>query len=198
MGVDIVYFVDHDLPMESASSFLKEFNKRIKGNIHWNVYADTDICSFDNYFPNTQGDVCITFYNENEKKITIDLSLARRTLQIFELPGWDKIDCYRWDTVNKYLSNNKDFAETWTKNLIYIINEKLVPIFHSTKLILLKDSSSYEHEKLYNEILLEKGGTIEDVISYNSTFEHPCTILQNADAFGHSSNVNQPIYIFDL
>ena len=111
MGADIVYFVDHDLPIESASLFLKEFNKRIKGDIHWNVYADTDICSFDNYFPNTQGDVCITFYNENEKKINIDLSLAGRTLQIFE---------------------------------------------------------------------------------------HPCTILQNADAFGHSSNINQPIYILDL
>ena len=100
--------------------------------------------------------------------------------------------------MNDYFSKNNDFAESWTKKLKSIIQKNLVPIFHSTKLILLKDSSSYEHEKLYNDILLEKGGTFEDVISYNSSFEHPCTILQNEKAFGHSSILNQPIYIFDL
>ena len=195
MGVDIVYFLDHDLPMESESVFLSEFHKRTKDDIRWNVYADTEIKSFEKFFPNTQGEVYISFSDANEK---ININLAQRTLQIFDLPDWDEIDCYRWNTVNDYFSKNNDFAKSWTKKLKSIIQENLVPIFHSTKLILLKDSSSYEHEKLYNDILLEKGGTFEDVISYNSSFEHPCTILRNYEAFGQNPNFTQPIYIFDL
>ena len=31
MGVDICYFLDHDLPTDNAENFLKEFRKRVKG-----------------------------------------------------------------------------------------------------------------------------------------------------------------------
>ena len=39
MGVDILYFADHDLPMDSADIFMKEFSNRVNGNVEiydWN------------------------------------------------------------------------------------------------------------------------------------------------------------------
>lgn len=82
MGVDICYFVDHDLPMDSADAFINEFSKRVNGDVE--VYDINDVCdyqatekkgkwrvsydseygeydSFEKYFPNPKGDIAIFF-----------------------------------------------------------------------------------------------------------------------------------------
>ena len=43
-----------------------------------------------------------------------------------------------------------------------------------------------------------KGDTVEEALARNSTFEQPCAVLKNDEAFGHSKDLSQPIYIFDL
>ena len=39
MGVDILYYVDHDLPTDCAQSFLAEFNKRVGGTANGELLA---------------------------------------------------------------------------------------------------------------------------------------------------------------
>ena len=65
-------------------------------------------------------------------------------------------------------------------------------------MIILKDHSSYEHETLGGENLEEEGGTIEEALARNSKFKQPCAVLKNDEAFGHSKDLRQPIYVFDL
>ena len=65
-------------------------------------------------------------------------------------------------------------------------------------MILLKDSSSWEHEMLGGVNLEVKGDTVEEALARNSTFEQPCAVLKNDEAFGHSEDLRQPIYVFDL
>ena len=65
-------------------------------------------------------------------------------------------------------------------------------------MILLKDSSSWGHETLGGENLVDEGATIEEALARNSTFEDPCAVLKNDEAFGHSKDLRQPTYIFDL
>lgn len=65
-------------------------------------------------------------------------------------------------------------------------------------MILLKDSSSWEHETLGSLNLVDEGATIEEALARNSTFEEPRAVLKNDEAFGHSKDLRQPTYIFDL
>ena len=129
----------------------------------------------------------------------IELELEKNTLLIRNLPDWtDKVDFCRWHTMNDFFAQNVDYAKEWKENLVSLIKENLAQVFHPTKVILLKDSSSYEHETLGGENLEEEGGTIEEALACNSTFEQPCAVLKNDEAFGHSKDLRQPIYVFDL
>ncbi len=51
MGVDILYYVDHDLPTDCAESFLAEFNKRAGADGKWQVYSDGEDGSLEKQFP---------------------------------------------------------------------------------------------------------------------------------------------------
>ena len=120
-----------------------------------------------------------------------------KTLQIFNLPHFDEITCF-WEEMNEDFSKNIELAKKRKNQLVSVIEETLKPLFHTTKLILFKQDNCDEHITLYKEKLIENGCSIEDVIAYNSSFKQPCAILRNESAFGHSPNLYQPIYIFDL
>ena len=109
MWTPINYFVDHDLPVESAKAFLAEFDNRICGNQNWKIKADTDACNFESYFPNTQGNIIIYNFDEN-LKIKIELDLSMKTLQIFNLPHFDEITCF-WEEMNEAFSKNTELAK---------------------------------------------------------------------------------------
>ncbi len=103
MGVDILYYVDHDLPTDCAQSFLAEFNQRAGADGKWRIIGGWADGSLEKQFPN---------------------------------PGGENLE--------------------------------------------------------------EEGGTIEEALACNSTFEQPCAVLKNDEAFGHSKDLSQPIYVFDL
>lgn len=224
MGVDICYFVDHDLPMNSADAFIKEFSKRANGNfevcdrnndcdnsdetisqnaekkVKWCVSYDSkygEYDSFEKYFPNPKGSIAIFFSDEN---FNVELDLAKNTLEIWSLKNnWrSEIDFCRWHTMDNFFAEEIDFAKNWTQKLFSQIKEVIVPIFHSKQVLLTKDSSSLEHETLYGNYLMENGETIEAALLKNSEFENPCPILRNDEAFGHSEDLEQPFYVFDL
>lgn len=103
MGVDILYYMDHDLPTDCAQSFLAEFNKRAGADGKWRIIGGWADGSLEKQFPN---------------------------------PGGENLE--------------------------------------------------------------EEGGTIEEALARNSTFEEPCAVLKNDEAFGHSKDLRQRIYVFDL
>ena len=196
MGVDILYYVDHDLPTDCAQSFLAEFNKRVGADGKWRIIGGWADGSLEKQFPNPGGDIHIYKTCGDSE---IELEFEKNTLLIRKLPGWtDKVDFCRWHTMNDFFAQNVDYAKEWKENLVSLIKENLAQVFHPTKVILLKDSSSYEHETLGGENLEEEGGTIEEALALNSTFEEPCAVLKNDEAFGHSKDLRQPIYVFDL
>ncbi len=196
MGVDILYYVDHDLPTDCAENFLAEFNRRAGADSKWQVLYDEDDGSLEKHFPNPGGSVHI-YKVEGDSEIELDL--AKGTLMVWNLPGWmDKVDFCSWYAMDDFFAQNVNFAKEWKEKLVSVIKENLAPVFHSTKVILLKDSSSYEHETLGSLNLEVKGNTIEEALARNSTFEQPCAILKNDEAFGHSKDLSQPIYVFDL
>lgn len=212
MGVDILYFADHDFPMDSADIFMKEFSNRVNGNVEiydwnqdsfkekngkWYVSYNGEDRSFESYFPNSKTGIEIHFSNDD---LDIEVELAKDTIMIWKIKeNWDKeINCYRWYTMDEFFSKDKEFAAEWKEKLISQIKEILTPIFHSTKVLLTKDSSSYEHETLAGEYLIDKGETIEQALLHNSEFKEPCAILRNNEAFGHDPDLPQPLYVFDF
>ncbi len=196
MGVDILYYVDHDLPTDCAQSFLAEFNKRAGADGKWRIIGGWADGLLEKQFPNPSGDIHIYKTCGDSE---IELEFEKNTLLIRKLPGWmDKVDFCRWHTMNDFFSRNVDYSKEWKENLVSLIKENLAQVFHPTKVIILKDSSSYEHETLGGENLEEEGGTIEEALALNSTFEEPCAVLKNDEAFGHLKDLRQPIYVFDL
>lgn len=196
MGIQINYFVDHDLSLDSVKTFLSEFLKRTHEDNHWKIEADTNLCDFESFFPNTQGNISIYNFTDN-LQTQIELDLSMKTLQIFSLPHFDEIDCF-WENLNKEFSENTVVSKKRISQLISTIKENIVPVFHSTKLILFNQETFNEHKVLYKEKLIENGCSIEEVLKYNKTFDNPCAILTNENAYKNYSDLYQPIYLFDL
>ena len=246
MGVDIFYFANHDLPTDSAENFVKEFSKRVNGNVElydWshdcddcdkNFYSITVTdCStnkeeieevsfpdhskfmkndkwylcydhidgpFESCFPNPKGDIKIHFTNDD---IDVDLELAKQSLFIWNIKtNWkNEIDYCRWFTMNDFFSSDtedKEYCKKWKELLINQIKEVLTPIFHCSKVLLVKDNMSEEHETLWGTFIMEKGDSIEEALKKNSDFKEPCPILKNEEAYLHDPNLYQPFYVFDF
>ncbi|MBR3544129.1 MAG: hypothetical protein IKN82_10625 [Treponema sp.] len=175
---------------------MAEFNKRAGADGKWQVLYDEDDGSLEKHFPNPGGSVHI-YKVEGDSEIELDL--AKNTLMVWNLPGWmDKVDFCSWHTMDDFFAQNVNYAKEWKENLVSLIKENLAQVFHPTKVILLKDSSSWEHEMLGGVNLEVKGDTIKEALARNSMFEEPCAVLKNDEAFGHSKDLRQPIYVFDL
>ena len=245
MGVDIFYFANHDLPVDSAESFIKEFSKRVNGNVElydWshdcedcdkNFYTLTVTdCStneeeiqelsfpdhskfmknnkwylcydhidgvFVSNFPNPKCDIKIHYTNDD---IDIDLELAKHTLFIWNIKtSWrNEVNFCRWFTMNDFFSypDRVESAKEWKNKLVSQIKEVLTPVFHCSKVLLVKDNMSEEHERLWSDYIITHGESIEDALKRNADFNEPCAILRNEEAFSHDPDLNQPFYVFDF
>lgn len=82
MGVDIFYFVDHDLPTNSAKNFMDELNRRTGSESTWDFLYNEDAGSFENCFPNLQGDIEMTL---SDADLNVELNLAKHVLMIWNL-----------------------------------------------------------------------------------------------------------------
>ena len=137
MGVDILYFADHDLPMDSADIFMKEFSNRVNGNVEiydwnqdsfkekngkWYVSYNGEDRTFESYFPNSKTGIEIHYSNGD---LDIEVELAKNTILIWKIKkNWDKeIDCYRWYAMDEFFSKDKEFAAEWKEKLISQIKE---------------------------------------------------------------------------
>ena len=108
--------------------------------------------------------------------------------------------------VDLFMENDSRCHE-WFSTMITTLKETLVPILHSKKLLLTADSSSYTHETMYGDFLMDQGKTIDEALEMNNTFNPPCNIWKNEEAFGrpetdydslNDDDCGGPFFVFDL
>lgn len=221
MGVDILYFLNHDLKTDTAENFLVDFKSRINGkdvilydcekqswtdnepkNGVWYILYNK---SFESNFNSNKLDL---FYKDDN--LQLDLALSKNTVCVFEMKidGKDIPAWCRWYTLCNVFEKNSPYnAKEWVHTMVENYKKYLVPIFHSTKVLLTADSSSLRHETLGAEFLREKGMTIEDALEKNKEFNPPCKVFKNDAAFGRKSedyydeqseNPIGALFLFDL
>lgn len=214
MGVDILYFIDHDLPTDTPQIFYEEFKKRVCNtdvilhNVNKSPFRDINIKK------NTWYILYLDGYSEFVLHYEVDnyefhLEVYKKTVRIDNIDFNNKtaFDYLRWYHLIAYLKENKLEGRKWLKIPISIYKKYLKTIFHSQKLLLIADSSSYRHETLYGELIDENNGkSIDHIIELNKSFSSPCKIWKNEDAFGrpesdywsnHEHEVDA-FFIFDL
>lgn len=191
---------DNGKSYENKTIIDKPIHSRFMKDGKWYVCYDSeygDYPTFEGYFPNPKHGIRIHYSNND---LDIELELAKKTLMIWKIKNnWDnEIDCYRWYTMNDFFSDDIEFAKSWKEKLILQVKDFLTPVFHCSEVLLVKDSSSYEHETLTYEYLVENGESIEEALLRNSEFKEPCAILRNDESFGHDTELSQPFYIFNF
>ena len=220
MGVDICYFLDHDLPTDNAKDFLKEFKKRVKGKkviLHdcekqyWcNVEQENNVW-YIKYLETFEGTFCSHVFNLSvsykNKNYEIELSIYRKCIEIDEMKyKGQPIPAYcRWNRMYTFLQDDKTFdeytlyiARNWINNMLERYKEFLNPIFHSSKVLLTEDSSSFRHETLAGDFIMEKGLSIDEALDKNNEFASPCTVLKNENCFGFALETDEPFFMFNF
>lgn len=209
MGVDICYFLDHDLPTDSPQKLYEELKKRIPDkeiilhNKETVPFYKKDVW----YILPCESNQEISLHYENEI-FSLHLEIYKNVVEVREIKKDDKpaFDYLRWYQMITFFMNKEINGLQWFENMIDTLNNTLVSIFHSKQLLLTADSSSIRHETLYGEFLMEQGKTIEEALEMNKSFSPPCKVLRNEEAFGRSEidykgNGDDwvgPFFIFDV
>ena len=193
MGVDILYFMDHDLPMNDFRQLCTEFKKRVRGNA---VVLDDADGSETNMPTNGMWHIVRYCYSENDVDINLSyndetfqcsLDMYKNAAEIREtkINGKTAFDTLRWNyMVDMFERDFPISGKKWADKMIDICRNYFVPILHSTKILLTADSSSYRHETLAGDFLMEQGKTIDEALELNKSFSPPCKVWRNDEAFG--------------
>ncbi len=217
MGVDICYFIDHDLPTESPQNLYEEFKKRINDSeviLHnCSEIPFRDVISKNDtwyiLYGNEYPDICLHYEKDNYsfhldiyKKLVDVKDIEYINRKNFETP----FDYLRWYQMLDYFRENSKEGHDWLDKPINIYKKYLVSLFHSTKLLLIADSSSYRHETIEGDFIMEQGKSIDEIVELNKTFSPPCKIWRNEEAFGRQKSDYEnddydwidAFFIFDL
>ena len=222
MCESILFFADHDLPMNSADDFIKEFTGRTKSNIILTDCSETttDITrvhfsedkkntwyfsywrtdgDFDKVFSNVYRDIGMFFCNG---ELEISFELFEKTVEVKQIivRGKDELrNDYRWSPIRDFLLKDTEHGHRWLDSLLDTGRKYLQPLLHSKQILLLKDSGSLVHEHLYGEYLADRGMSFKEALSLTAS-----TIIRNNDCFKYSNIYNfsnifaDPIFLFDL
>lgn len=214
MGVDICYFIDHDLPNDNALEFLETFKNRVNGKeviLHdveklW--FAEVEkkngvwYILYSKSFEKSLNNVGeIRFYYKDDI-LELELDLYKKVIDVCSMqvnekniPTW-----HRHHEISSYYRGEEDYIKGWIKSIQDNYKKYLVPLFHSKEVLLTADSSNRLHETVYGDYLMGRGMSIEEALSVE-----PCIVLRNYDCFKTTSDENEPynenklpFYIFDL
>ena len=201
MGVDIYRYVDHDLPTDNIESFVSEFKKRVNSE---NIVLENVECVPD--WENKKDDVWYIFIdscdNYNIFYNELEFWVCKKVLNVRYVEIDGKEDCARWWFMIRYFESDFEYAKKWVNGTINFLKQNVIPIFHSTKLLLLADSSSQRHEHL-DDCLDYDGKTIDEALELNKEFGVPCKVYKNEEAIGikesdYWDGEIGPIFLFDL
>lgn len=222
MGVNACFFVDHDLPTDSAENFIKAFVERSDGNIivsdivnevpdtifaHsfkkldvnlWNLFYCSLEGPFEEIFPAFCKELRISHV---DGEFSMSLSLYKNSIKVEEIKvhGKDEINKYPWRSFRDILLTDSEPGRMWKDLLLRTYRKYLLPIFHSRHVLLAKDSSSWLHETVGGEYLGDKGMTLEEALAM-----HPCTVIRSDDCFKFpdelvfTGSFNDSFFLLDL
>ena len=201
MGVDIYRYLDHDLPTDNIESFVNELKKRVNSE---NIVLETVECVPE--WENKKDDVWYIFidpcdiYNifHNE----LEFSVYKKALEVRYVEIDGKEDSSRWPFLLNYFESEIEYGKKWINGTIKFLKQNFVPIFHSTKLLVLADNRGYRHEFL-DDCIEYDGKTIDEAIELNKKFDVPCKVYTNEEAIGikesdYWDGEIGPIFLFDL
>ena len=213
MGVDICFFLDHDLPIDNPQNLYEELKKRISGKEI--ILNDCDKIPFNEMQP--QKYVWYILYGESffdksldykDDTYEIHLELYKNVSYVNNInkDGNIAFDYLRFHRMLSLFEENKNEGKAWFTNMIKTLKTTVVPVLHSKKLLLTADSSSYRHETLYADFLMEQGKTIEEALEMNKSFTPPCKVWKNKEVFGRPEDDYygdgedwvDPFFVFDL
>ncbi len=193
MGVDILYFMDHDLPTADFRQFCTEFRNRVKGNA---VILDNHDGSETNVpaagmwhivrycYSENDADVILS-YNDKTFQCSLDMYKNAAEIRETKINGKTAFDTLRWNyMVDMFERDFPISGKKWADKMIDICRNYFVPILHSTKILLTADSSSNRHETLAGDFLMDQGKTIDEALELNKSFSPPCKVWRNDEAFG--------------
>ncbi len=199
MGIDICYFLDHDLSLNNHERLCEELRKRVndkevifhdcdteqaeysgpKMNVwHVNFYKADKSILFD--------DEIHLFFNNGTFDCTIELYKGAAFLVDLNIDGENPFNYLRWNHMIDLFRDEAEKGKEWKNLLLNVCNQYIVPILHSKKILLTADSSSFRHETLGGEYLMEKNMTIEEALEMNNSFSSPCKVWRNEEAFGRA------------
>lgn len=212
MGIDICYFLDHDLPTDNPQVLYEELKKRIPDNEI--ILHNCEKVPFSTIplqknvwyvlYQDTYPDIVLHYEDDI---FTYHPSLYKKVADVGDVDkdGKTAFDYLRWNYMKSYFRDNMAEGHQWVSSMINNLNF-LVKVFHSTKLLLTADSSSYQHEMLCDDYLREQGKTIDEALEMNQLFNPPCKVWRNNEAFGRAesdyegdkNNCAGPFFIFDV
>lgn len=202
MSIDICHYVDHDLPTESVDSFVNGLKNRV--NSEKIIVKNGD--DYHYTLSNVENDVWYIYYkDENNIQVycnQLEFAVYKKALDVFNVKIDNKIDLLRWDKMVNNFENDLDKAKKWLNGTLDFLRQNVVPIFHSTKLLILADSFSNRHSDLF-DFIIEGGKSIDEALEYNKTFDIPCKVYKNNEAIGIKESDYWdgdfgPIFLFDL
>lgn len=222
MSVGVCFYVDHDLPTDSAESFRRAFVERSDGNIIVSdIVNEVPDTIFAHGFQKLDANLWYFFYcsiegpfdyifpaffkllriSHTDEEVSMSLRVYKHSIKVEELKmhGKDEINKYQWRSVRDILLTDSEPGRMWKDLLVEIYRKHLLPIFHSKHVLLAKDSSSWLHESVGGEYLGDKGMTLEEALAM-----HPCTVIRSdncfkfPDEFVFTGSFDDSFFLLDL
>ncbi len=210
MGIDIFYFADHNLPINSVNDFLREFSKRIGAEIRCanmsktrDSYTKCKLSQRKNHrkvfrtYKFVEGWNFTFRYKRNPfcNESDLDKSLNGNQLDLVYKSGDSKfeysvygrnvfvrgaVDYYSKLDYIRYWGLFEKDMDEWFAKLLDTAHKHICPVFNSKQLLLTADSSSYEHETMAGE-LFGSEIHISDILERNQKFKNPCPVFTNKE-----------------
>ena len=192
MGIDICYFLNHDLPTDTHEHLCNELRKRVNGKevLFSNFDLEelpqnsekADVWHVTSY-PSYRKGFSLLYY-DGIFSCEIELCKSACLLSEFEINHTNPFDYLRWNHMVNMFQDTPEKGKQWKNSMLDYLSRYIVPIVHSTKVLLTADSSSYRHETIGFDYILEQEKSIDEALEMNRLFSPPCKIWKNDEAFG--------------
>ena len=216
MGCDIVYYLDHDFNDMTPQGFLKEFQKRIKPlkvtftGFEGTPYIDISKACIENgwmfYCFDEDFETAFTMghcfsmrlYLKGRPRVW-DISIKEKT---FELSIDDEelsfSHNWRWRTFTEnYRENKNPDIENRINKLLKEVQEFIIPVFHSTKMIAIGDQGDYQEF----EIDMKNGKTIDEaLLNEKVNNDYLVKICKHGDSeyFTYKDRIELPVWMCEF
>ncbi|MBR5033351.1 MAG: hypothetical protein IKX70_06760 [Treponema sp.] len=157
---DVVFYLDHDIPIKNSKQFMKELEKRVKpyeltitqqikdGHIKhadkwihngWRIFCYDDFETSFKYGLDFRFDRLVNGHFRGWSVFMHEKSIELSLVRSFEL----QLDC-TWGEFIAKESNNDDELLKQLAMLLTEVFAYIIPFFHSTKIIAASDKAEYQ------------------------------------------------------